>query len=270
MIQFFKKQPIITIDLEQQRQEKLAEIGLCLQEFREHKNLSIATISHSIHIPVSVIKAIETGNLEDLPEPIYTRELLRKYANFLGLKGDDFAEHFNLEEEKFKQKKSRFNLAFLFSHLRFNPLYLFGVYVFLMLISVQNLGNFLKSSPLSNNQIPSLRTNNLDVSSSSNKPSPPKTISVVKNSSPTPKPTEVIVNVTVKDECWVRVTVDGKNQFEGVLNKGDRQKWTGKQQITIRAGNAGGLLVNVNEKQEKTLGKLGQVEEKTFELSSNS
>jgi hypothetical protein len=58
--------------------------------------------------------------------------------------------------------------------------------------------------------------------------------------------------------------VDGKTEFEGVLTRGTEQKWTAKETITIRTGNAGGLLVTLNKENPKTLGNLGQIQEVTF------
>jgi hypothetical protein len=99
----------------------------------------------------------------------------------------------------------------------------------------------------------------------------PAIIPVIENKEESPpKPKQVMVDITVQDQCWVRVIIDGKTEFEGVLNKGDQRKWTAKEKLTIRAGNAGGLLVGFNEQKAKTLGKLGQVAEITFKLPSNS
>jgi cytoskeletal protein RodZ len=277
-MKFLKKEKKIEIDFEQERQEKLTKIGLCLREFREHKNLSVEFISHQIYIPMRLIEAMETGDLKELPEPIYTRELLRKYANYLGLKGDDFANHFNIQQvSKNNQKNHKLNFSFNLSQLKLNPVSLYFVYIILMLVSVKSLADFLKTSPLSNSNIPQIETNieknKIEVTSPSTSlnQAPPETIPVMDNRKDlAPKPKEVMVDVTVQDECWIKVTIDGKSEFEGILNKGDKKQWKAKQKLTIRAGNAGGLLVVFNEEKPKTLGKVGQVAEMTFELPSYS
>ncbi|MEB3338604.1 MAG: DUF4115 domain-containing protein, partial [Leptolyngbyaceae bacterium] len=74
----------------------------------------------------------------------------------------------------------------------------------------------------------------------------------------------VRVSVIFKAQSWLRVVADGKTEFEGVLPEGTQRTWAAKQQLTLRAGNAGGVLVAVNNGQAKQLGNPGSVEEVTF------
>jgi hypothetical protein len=48
------------------------------------------------------------------------------------------------------------------------------------------------------------------------------------------------------------------------LQPGETRLWTADQALTIRAGNAGGVLVSFNEGQAETLGQPGMVKEVTF------
>jgi cytoskeletal protein RodZ len=264
-----KKEPEINFD--EVRKQELKEIGLCLQEFRQHKNLSLETICEQIHIPIRLLKAMESAHLQELPEPIYTRELLRKYANYLGLNGDEFASHFHIEiNEKDRKKtiKPIFNLTVF--RLSFNPVYLYFIYIFLIFISVKNLGKFVQTPPLSVTynppvqKIDKIETEKIPAKIPENKsPSYVQVVQKQEEKKPT-LPKEIQIEIKVQEQSWVRVVVDGKKEFEGVLNKGDQRKWTAKETLTIRAGNAGGVLVTLNEDKPKTLGNLGQVEEVTF------
>ncbi len=75
------------------------------------------------------------------------------------------------------------------------------------------------------------------------------------------------MDVSVKDRCWLKVIVDEKVEFEGILLKGTNRSWTGKEKITIVAGNAGGVVVTYNNGQGKILGEPGKVEEVTYTLN---
>lgn len=272
----FNKKKEIEVNFDEQRQESLDEISLCLKEFREHKELSIEEVSQAIHIPISIITALEKADLTNLPEPIYTRELIKKYANYLDLKGDDFASHFNIDVNKNTHKKKKFKINLGLSNLLLNPLYKFGIYVVLLVISTGTLAKIFQPSLVTNSpeKEPKIATieakNSGNTSQSQN--SSPSVIPVVENKQPSsPKIEKLTLDITVQDECWIRVVVDGKTEFEGLLTKGDQRKWVAKQQLTIRAGNAGGLLVLLNnDNKPKTLGKLGQVAEVTFEVPSSS
>lgn len=71
----------------------------------------------------------------------------------------------------------------------------------------------------------------------------------------------VTISVTVKEETWVLIEVDGKTEFEGNLPVGTQRTWQAKDQLIFRAGNAGGVFLAVNNGQSKQLGRPGAIEE---------
>lgn len=72
------------------------------------------------------------------------------------------------------------------------------------------------------------------------------------------------ISLSLLDEAWVRVTVDGVIEHEGVMQAGDRHFWQATEQITIRTGDAGAVLVSRNGEQPQPMGNPGEVEEITF------
>lgn len=74
----------------------------------------------------------------------------------------------------------------------------------------------------------------------------------------------VRVGLTMTSQSWVRVVVDGKTEFEGVLAEGTQRDWEANKQLVLRAGNAGGVMVSFNNGAAKRLGEPGSVEEVTF------
>ena len=70
--------------------------------------------------------------------------------------------------------------------------------------------------------------------------------------------------MNIEEQSWVRVIVDGKTQFQGTLTKGTQKTWTAKKQLTLRAGNAGGVSISFNQGEPKVFGLLGDVKEVTF------
>jgi hypothetical protein len=72
------------------------------------------------------------------------------------------------------------------------------------------------------------------------------------------------LGLTVTDSSWVRVVADGNTAFEGELSQGTKKSWKASRQVTVTAGNAGGVLVSVNDGQAKPLGDPGDVKEVTF------
>lgn len=75
----------------------LIEIGTLLRETRERKGLSIEAVEERTKIAPSVISALEEGNRERFPHPVYARGFVRSYALLLGLDAQDLCAHFSRE-----------------------------------------------------------------------------------------------------------------------------------------------------------------------------
>ncbi|MGA1262747.1 MAG: RodZ domain-containing protein [Prochlorothrix sp.] len=65
----------------------LQEIGSFLQGQREQQNLTLQMVSETTHIRSGVLQSLESGQVNNLPEPVYLRALLKRYGEFLGLQG---------------------------------------------------------------------------------------------------------------------------------------------------------------------------------------
>lgn len=76
----------------------------------------------------------------------------------------------------------------------------------------------------------------------------------------------LFVSLSLLDQAWVRVTVDGIIEHEGVMQAGDRRLWQATEQITIRTGDAGAVMVSRNGESPQLMGDRGQVEEITFSM----
>ncbi len=86
--------------------------------------------------------------------------------------------------------------------------------------------------------------------------------------SPTPSPSltsgPVKVDVSLTDRSWVEVVVDGDVKFEGMMEKGVTQSWSGQKDVQISSGNAGAVKLVYNQSPAIVMGKTGQVETKKF------
>jgi cytoskeletal protein RodZ len=87
---------------------------------------------------------------------------------------------------------------------------------------------------------------------------------------PTQNGKSVQVGVTLKAQSWIRVVADGKTEFEGVLPEGTQRTWVAAQKLSVRAGNAGGVVVEFNDETAKQMGAPGEVQEVTFAANSRS
>jgi cytoskeleton protein RodZ len=70
----------------------------------------------------------------------------------------------------------------------------------------------------------------------------------IADTSPTSRPAgdKVTVKVVTTRDAWMRVLVDGVQQYNGTLPKGSTRQWTGDDIIRIRTGRADSVQVTVN------------------------
>lgn len=283
---------------------KLAEIGAQLRQMRESKRMSIGQVTAKTLIAERHLRAIEEGNLDSLPEPIYVQGFIRKYGRALGLEG--LAEDFPVASEPSPQSWSSSPAAEL------RPLHLYALYILIIAGAVSLLASLL--NPLSNNRVNEGQTNlspsaklttNTGQGNQNTKPKPTQGPTAAK---PAPKPTPaqpkpntptnaqasndsnwadfsnlvnassnlnpafnfsgdkpVNVGIAMTNQSWLRITVDDKIDFEGILSEGTRKSWSANQSIVVRAGNAAAVSVTFNQTPAKVLGAEGEVVEQTFD-----
>jgi cytoskeletal protein RodZ len=254
----FKKKSI-PIDPQQAQQEKLAEIGAYLAQIRTEKAMSLKLIEAKTQIAVRLLRAIEKGELNSLPEPVYIRGLIKQFADTLGLDGTELANMFPIDV-KIRSGNAFSSLRLPSWQLR--PFHLYFLYIVLVIFSVRGISNILRQSvpeiAIETQSQPIVQPS--PASQTQSKASKPTTTPPKKN--PT-KP--VVVDIKVNDLSWIEIIADGKSVFQGNLPKGTQRTWTAEQQLIVRTGNAGGVLVKFNDEQPKPLGKLGQVESVTYQ-----
>ncbi|MGK7903339.1 MAG: helix-turn-helix domain-containing protein [Hormoscilla sp.] len=237
------------------RAEILAKIGARLRQLREENSISIEMMADKTGINQRQIRAIESGQLEQLPEPIYIQYFIKRYAEALGLNGAEEASAFPAGDF-FRP----INPAWI--HLPapiLRPIHLYVVYILVVLFSVSSLSYLMRHS-LNSERL-------LYVQQPVKTPSP----SASNDSTTVPhRPEPVRVNMTIDADSWLWIEADGQTEFEGILPKGSERTWVANQQLIIRAGNAGGVRIALNDELPQKLGEPNAVEEVTFKAPPRS
>ncbi|MBD2740488.1 RodZ domain-containing protein [Coleofasciculus sp. FACHB-1120] len=251
------------LHLQQQQIEKLKELGSRLRQVREEQSMSLEEVGDRTRIQVRLLKAIEEGRREILPEPVYIQGFIKRYADALGLDGVEYSDTFP-SGPIFQLIKPTWRYL---PSPQLRPIHLYLMYVFLVIGAVNGLSYVVNRPALevgkgeTNQRSPSQPSNKADTDSPEKLgPFTPAVFS--SNTNQPGKP--VRVGVTVKTPSWVRVVVDGKTQFEGLLPQGTQRTWVAQETLIVKAGNAGGILVAFNDEKAKKLGAPGKVREVTF------
>lgn len=83
------------VEAPREQPEKPEEhVGKKLMVVRRGQGLSLEEIARDLKIHVHHLEAMERGEFDALPNPLWARGLLIKYANHLALEGDELAERF--------------------------------------------------------------------------------------------------------------------------------------------------------------------------------
>lgn len=266
---FFKTTKKKLHSQEAERAEKLAEIGVKLRQSREQQSISLEQVALVTMIRCHLLQAIEEGQLDQLPEPVYTQGLIKRYAEVMGLDGAQFADFFPIEPAPRSLTKVSWQ-----DWPQLRPMHLYLFYTFLIIFSVNSLSQLMGSSLTTKNvtSAPDLALLEQERASLV-----AKSLNATKNQKvdtytalETAKAGEsldksgnkpVMVNVTFKAESWVRIQVDGKTEFEGLLPSGTVRTWQAQKQLVFKAGNAGGVMIAVNNGQAELFGAPGVVKE---------
>ncbi len=249
-----------TLQTNREQAERLAEMGMQLCELRQQQEISLEQVSSQTRIQPRLLRAIEQGKLENLPESVYIQSFIRQYADALGLDGVKFASAFPTLY-RLPDRPSWRSLP----GAQLRPVHLYLLYMLLIISAVNGLSYFLNRSI----RQPESANAEMTVQPVAQTPiGPINPLQTIAKSNLAQKPVgaqkAVRVGLMLTSQSWVRVVADGKTEFEGVLSEGTQRTWAANQKVVVRAGNAGGVMVSFNDGQSKKLGEPGEIEERVF------
>ncbi|MEM6611241.1 MAG: helix-turn-helix domain-containing protein [Cyanobacteria bacterium P01_C01_bin.72] len=245
-------------------QQQLKDLGAKLQQIRVAQNMSLNNVAQATLISPRLLKAIEAGDLTELPEPFYIQALVRKYAASIGAQ-EVYFQDISTQTSSMADAKQQ-NQRQIWFNFQLRSLHLYLLYILLVIVSVSGI-SVLVERPVIINQAPSERPILVPeqppqtTAQVSQPPTTPQFVSQANNSE------AVSVGINLQERCWLKVMVDGKVAFEGILPAGTNRQWNGQKEVTIRAGNAGGVVISFNNQQQQVLGAPGQVEEITYTVN---
>lgn len=254
-----------------EQQQKLKDLGANLNQIRLAKNISLDTIAANTHISKRLLEAIEAGNFEELPEPFYIKALVSKFARQIGAEEISFEVESKSSSLVSTRSVTPVTRRSYWWNFQLRSLHLYLIYILLVIVSLTSITKLIErpvvverspeDSPVSNPQLETVQSTSSPAQQPKTTQTTPQFVSQSSNSE------TVSVGINLQERCWLKVMVDGQVAFEGTLPQGTQRQWTGKKQVTIKAGNAGGVVISFNNEQQKILGAPGQVEEITYTVN---
>jgi cytoskeletal protein RodZ len=240
--------------------DEFMEFGKTLKQRREEKDYSLEYVQEETKIRKYYLEALENENFSVLPPRVYATGFVKKYARFLELNEKEMVEEFiNLaygntdEEEMIYEDDNLEKKGFSYKNI--------AAAVVFLLVAIW-LGNYLVNVFANNYSDPGKPPVEEPGNINSEAPGPDNRADSDNNEK------EIVVKASLliegKSDCWVRIVVDGDEQFSGIITAGENKYFEGNESIYIKAGNAGGIDLTYNGNKIEPLGSLNAVEEKTF------
>ncbi|NLI93714.1 MAG: helix-turn-helix domain-containing protein [Peptococcaceae bacterium] len=238
----------------------MAGEGKILREAREKLGWSYKDVEDQIKIRVRYLEALEEEQYELLPGTAYTRGFLRTYSKHLGLNSENIIDAFNSSFQKEAVPETHPPLTPIQSTpVWFKPIVLvvMGLFAVAIVIGITYLSG-MNEKPLVSDYKPA--------------PLPtapqPQTVPPQNETTPPPPVKEqppvvyqgIVAELTFKQDCWLKVRVDGVIVEDGMNAAGTTKTLQGTKKIEfLSIGNAGGVQLKLNGKEIPPLGTSGQV-----------
>ena len=266
----------------------MESVGEILRKTRGDKKISLSDVSKELKISEETLNNLENNFLQKDIDRVFIIGHLRSYCSFLNLNHNEIIElyklqHFPLEEKNIEIEKPKFEYKFLYSNKLISLsliLLIFGSFYFLF-IEVEKPSreyavipdlpeNFIavveESSldDIENDNLDDIENNKItllypekkfaEIESSKNSSSAIASISI--NDSQMSS----IVTLKFLDDTWIQLR--DKNDeivLSQLMNEGDEYSYNINNNYSITSGNAGHILVMINQKVKGKIGKKGQV-----------
>lgn len=258
----------------------LAAIGQRLKSAREAQGLTLVQVYERTKIPLNHLQAVEQGDTEELPEPVFIFGFIKRYAECIGLDGQVLADDYRqyVEGASGNGRKNNGSSTPYYASSEYvakskvrvstptYKLWLFNAIIILGVVGTITWFINAQQNNIANQTDPSLA--GLRNATRGLAPvAPPPSQTAQPAAQPVQQPQELSQKLTLSAtrHVWVEVKriSNGESIFTGYLEQGDRRDFEDPSGLIVRAGDGGSLSVERQGKIE-TFGLNGKVSERQF------
>ncbi|MDP8969809.1 MAG: DUF4115 domain-containing protein [Actinomycetota bacterium] len=242
-------------------------IGETLRHARHQYGVALADAAAETRVRESYLAALEEEDFAALGGDVYVKGFLRSYARYLGLDPEPLVAAYRRDFERDDEPTplAQQPVAPMSGARQPGVAVVAGLaLVVVIVLAAIGLATGDQEGELQPAAPPPV--------SPEPEPEPEPSPSVPPTEEPSPTPgeatvatdrLEVVLTVT-GDESWMRVTVDGVKELEGLQAEGTTRRFTAQEEISLRIGNAGAVRLEVNGEDQGRLGDDGEVVERTY------
>ena len=237
-------------------------VGELFKKKREELGKNLRDISETLKIKHDYLKAIEEENFSMLPEEVYVKGYIRKYAELLKI---DPESALNAYTQHISSAKSGAKEPFQFKQLqhkgrKLKPSYIIVAAV-LILLSIILIVTGIFNSPEEEYSalVPLESSDEITHASDQHGPVTPSNPEVTMQTSPKTDQSSHVLVISANEPTWLHITIDEVNTKELMMYPGDSVKFEAHKGFSLTVGNAGGIKVNFDQEEIKNLGEKGEV-----------
>jgi len=256
----------------------MAGLGDEFRAAREARHLSLSDVSEQIHIRSVYLQSLEDEDWKAIAAPVYVRGFIRTYARFLGLDPEHAVARFNITLGD-GHKGSDPVLAAPARRRRPSFALWAAVVIAVLLVGFVGYSYFEFQETDRSSAVSIVDATSAPAGEASN-PAPVTAAPVAEapaaagsgsvgpatspTLSPAPKRSSGTLELHLTESSWLLVKVDGNKMLEGTFPAGTTRDFAGAKDVTIRAGNAGGVDLRLNGKELGLMGNPGAVVDRTI------
>lgn len=217
----------------------MEKIGKKLKRVREEKELSKEKVYRDIKIRPEIITALEETNMEELPGPIYVKNFIKEYADYLELDPEPLLEEFSYTaKDSFKaesmkgfQPKGDYIKRWVYIKKFFYLAIVIIIFIFAFW-GIKRITFLSKPTPSSVSEETSKKKE--------------KRASSISEELLVPKNKPLTLKIRTLQDTWVQVKSDGNVVFQKVLYKDTPQKFKSQDNFEIWVGKASKVKLSLN------------------------
>ena len=229
-----------------------SEFGASLRDARERSGLDLKEISQRTKISAGILKALETGDLSEVPGGLFGRSFVRAYASEVGLEPEATVEAFLSAFPELRPDGSEAPPAASVTPrvsvrgLDSGDVATAAIRLGLMSVPVVALLLFfgLRNGPA---------TQELGVGRPASEDLNATPLEDEAAASP------LTIEIYPSGPCWVSLTADGEELLAGVVSPSQRRVFQADEGFVLSVGDAGLFNFSINQQPARPLGRDGQM-----------
>ncbi len=253
-------------------------VGEILKKTREFKNLTLSDVSNDLKISKDILLNFENNNPQNDIAGVFIIGHLRSYCSYLNLNYNELVnqfkiEHFKVEGEKIEIEKIRFDYTLLFSNklLSFSLILIILFSFYFLFIEIEDKKREYAIIPdLPENYVSVVEKANLNKLVENKKNKNDKNFAQLETTSNSSSAIASLPDIedqksstiTLKflDDTWFQIRDENDEIiFSQLMNKNDEYSYDLNQNYSITSGNAGHIMVMIDQKVRGKIGNKGQV-----------